>query len=118
MLGRRTGVELEQIIANAYALIHSSRSEGLSVAVLEAMSYGKIVIMSDIPENLELVDHSGVAYGVGNVKELRDAIGWVLSDPQLVKERGHRAREVVKRLYSWGSVVERTEALYSSLVRV
>jgi len=118
MLGRRTGAELEQIIANSYALIHPSRSEGLSVAVLEAMSYGKIVIMSDIPENLELVDHSGVAYEVGNIQRLRDAIGWVLSDPQLVKERGRRAREVVRRLYSWDSVVERTEALYSSLIRV
>ncbi len=115
MVGRQIGKELIQIIANAYAMIHPSRSEGLSVAVLEAMSYGKMVIMSDILENLELIDHSGVAYSVGDVKALRDAITWLLSDPAIVKERGIRARGVIERLYSWKSVVERTEAVYSSL---
>lgn len=118
ILGRRVGRELAQIIANSYAMIHPSRSEGLSVAVLEAMSYGKLVVMSDIPENLELVDHSGIAYKVGDVGALRDTIRWVLSDPRLVEERGARARDVVLRLFSWGSVVDRTEALYSSLLKI
>lgn len=118
MLGRRIGKELQQLISNAYAMIHPSRVEGLSVAVLEAMSHGKLVIMSDIKENLELVDHSGVAYPVGNRTALRDTIAWAISDTDMTVERGQRAREVVKRLYSWDSVVERTEALYSSLVRV
>ena len=118
MLGRRIGDELEQLITHAYAMVHPSRSEGLSIAVLEAMAHGKLVVMSDIPENLELVDHSGVSYAVGNVPALRDAMNVVLSDARLVEERGSRAREVVKRLYSWDTVVERTEALYSSLVRV
>jgi len=117
-LGRRVGIELAQLIANGYAMVHPSRSEGLSVAVLEGMSYGKVVVMSDIPENLELVDHSGVSFAVGDLKALQDALAWVISDPMLVKTRGHRAREVVRRLYSWDSVVERTEALYFSLLRV
>lgn len=118
MLGRRIGKELQQLISNSYAMIHPSRVEGLSVAVLEAMSYGKLVIMSDIRENLELVDHSGIAYPVGNVSALRDAISWATNDPEMTSERGMRAREIVRRLYSWNSVVERTEALYSSLIRL
>ena len=116
MLGRRVGTELAQLIANSYAMIHPSRSEGLSVAVLEGMSYGKLVVMSDIPENLELVDHSGIAYKVGNISALRDAIVWTLHDPEMVRERGERARRTVQRLYAWTTIVSRTEALYSSLV--
>ncbi len=116
MAGRRTGKELEQLVANAYAMLHPSRSEGLSVAVLEAMSHAKLVIMSDIPENLQLVDHSGVSYPVGNVRALADAIRWALADPEMVKDRGTRARGVVARLYSWDSVLERVEAVYTSLV--
>lgn len=115
MIDRQVGVIVQQLIANSYAMIHPSRSEGLSVAVLEAMSYGKMVIMSDIPENLELVDHSAVAYSVGDIDELAKIISWSLSDPALVRERGVRARDIVKKLYSWESVVERTEALYKSV---
>jgi len=78
---------------------------------------GKLVIMSDIPANLELIDHSGIAYQVGNVSALKDAIVWALSDPNMVKKRGERARDAVQRLYSWDSVVNRTEALYFSLIK-
>jgi glycosyltransferase involved in cell wall biosynthesis len=114
-LGRRTGNELHQLMAGAFAMIHPSRSEGLSVSVLEAMSYGKLVVMSDIPENLELIDHSGIAYRLGDVTKLAEVLQWLVTDPQVVEERGKRAQRVVARLYSWDSVVHRTEALYSSL---
>ena len=114
-LGHQTDPALKQLVANGYAMVHPSRSEGLSVAVLEAMSYGKLVIMSDIPENLELIDHSGIAFKVGDVSGLRETLRWADSDPKMTEERGARAREVVKRLYSWESVVDRTEALYRTL---
>ena len=116
LLGHQSARELDQLIANEYAMIHPSRIEGLSIAILEAMSHGKLVIMSDIPENRELVDHSGIAYKVGDVHALRETLQWVVSDPKLVEERGRRAREVIERLYSWNSVVERVEALYQSLL--
>jgi glycosyltransferase involved in cell wall biosynthesis len=115
-LGHQTDPTLGQLVSNAYAMIHPSRSEGLSVAVLEAMSYGKVVVMSDIPENLELVDHSGISYKVGDVTALRDIVQWLCDDPTIVADRGERARQRVKTRYSWESVVERTESLYESLL--
>ncbi|MBI5655212.1 glycosyltransferase family 4 protein [Candidatus Uhrbacteria bacterium] len=114
--GKQTGETLKQLTANAYALIHASRSEGLAFSILETMSYGRLVVMSDIPENLELIDHSGVAYKVGDIGALRDTLQWLVNDPKIVRERGQRAREVAMRLYSWNSVVNRTEALYYSLI--
>lgn len=115
--GKQTGEVLHQLVGHAYAMVHPSRSEGLSFSVLEAMANGRLVIMSDIEPNLELIDHSGIAYQVGNVSALRDAMVWALADPGMVKERGSRAAEVVKHLYSWDSVVSRTEALYFSLLK-
>lgn len=117
LLGHRSGRELDQLIANSYAMIHPSRTEGLSIAILEAMSHAKLVVMSDIPENREVVDHSGIAYKVGDVKALRETLQWLVSDGELVAERGKRAREVIERLYSWNSVVDRVEKLYQSLLR-
>lgn len=117
LVGRRVGRELEQLIGHAYAMVHPSRTEGLSLAILEAMARGTLVVMSDIPENRELVDHSGIAYAVGNVHALREILQWVVNDPEMVKERGARARDVVQKLYTWNSVVRQVEALYVSLAR-
>lgn len=117
LMGYRSGEELRQLIAHAYLMIHPSRVEGLSVAILEAMSHGRLVVMSDIPANRELVDHSGIAYPVGNVKALADDLRWLLSDPVLVRVRGERARDVVRRLYSWEYVVGRTEQEFDKLLR-
>ncbi|MCR4279043.1 MAG: glycosyltransferase family 4 protein [bacterium] len=114
LMGFRKGQELQELLANCYAMIHPARSEGLSMAVLEAMSYGKLVIMSNIPGNRELVDHSGVAYPVGNLSALQDAIEWVISDPVLTHIRGRRAKKVIKELYSWDRLIERTESVYQS----
>jgi len=80
---------------------------------LEAMSYGKLVIMSDIQPNLELIDHSGIAIPVGDVQALSTAMGWALENPDLVKQRGERAKEIVHRLYSWESVTRRVEKVYN-----
>jgi glycosyltransferase involved in cell wall biosynthesis len=115
--GKQTGGALQELIANSYAMVHPSRVEGLSISVLEAMANGKLVIMSDIPPNLELIDHSGIAYKVGDVAALNQAMLFAISDPKMVEERGKRAREAVRQLYSWDSVVNRTEAVYFSLVK-
>ena len=116
LMGRVIGEELEQLIAHCYAMIHPSRSEGLSIAILEAMSYGRLVVMSDIPANRDLVDHSGLAYPVGSVKKLQDVLQWIISDPVLVRLRGMRALEVVKKLYAWDKVVVRMENEYERIL--
>lgn len=117
LLGYRRDEDLKQLLAHAYAVIHPSRTEGLSFSVLEAMAHGKLVVMSDIPENLEIIDHAGVSFKTDDREALARVLTWLIQDPLLVKERGARAREVVKRLYSWDSIVTRTERLYASLIK-
>lgn len=115
LLGEKTGEELQQLIAHCFCMIHPSRVEGLSVAVLEAMSHGRLVVMSDIPGNRELVDHSGVAYPAGDIRALEQILKWILSDPVMVRIRGRRAREVVKKIYNWDAISLKTEAEYQKL---
>jgi len=117
LVGYQTGEALAQLYAHCYAFVHPSRAEGLSAAVLEAMANGKTVIMTDIKENLELLDHSAVVFPVDNKKALRDVLTWVLKDPTLLRVRGERAREFVRQRYSWNAVVDRLEERYRALLK-
>ena len=117
LLGFRSGEDLHQLIAHAYAVIHPSRIEGMSLSVLEGMAYGKLVIMSDIPENREIADHSALCVPVGDTDALRDVIQLALQDPTMVRARGIRARAFVQAYFSWEPVVEKTEDVYRMVRR-
>lgn len=115
LLGFQSGEALKQLLAHCYAFIHPSRSEGLSVAVLEAMSHGKVVIMSDIPENLELIDHSGIRFATDDTHDLGRVLRLTLEDPEIVRERGARAREHVREHYAWDAIAQKTLLVYHAL---
>jgi glycosyltransferase involved in cell wall biosynthesis len=115
LVGFQTGENLKQLYAHCYAFVHPSRAEGLSTSIIEAMASAKVVVMSDIKENLELVDHSGLAFKTDDIDALRKTLELVLEDPEMVKERGERAREVVRQNYSWESVVDQLQSLYKDL---
>lgn len=115
LLGFRKGEDLLQLLAHCYAYVCPSRSEGLSIAVLEAMSHGKVVLMSNIPENLELIDHSGMSYPVGDIKAFTGLLTYVARDAEPLKRRGERAREFVSLHYTWDPIVQQTDRVYESL---
>jgi glycosyltransferase involved in cell wall biosynthesis len=115
LVGFQSGENLRQLYAHCYAFVHPSRAEGLSTSIIEAMAAAKVVIMSDIKENLELIDHSGISFKTDDEKALAETLRLVLEDPTMAKERGERAREVVRKGYSWDSVVDRLVKLYNDL---
>src|SRR5690606_13463610 len=55
--GFQSGRALAQLFANCYVYIHPSEAEGLAISILEAMANGRCVLVSDIPENVESIDH-------------------------------------------------------------
>jgi len=90
----------------------------LSTATLEAMAHAKTVVLTNIPENFELIDHSGVAFPVDDVRILKDTLDWLLHDPTLVQVRGQRAQEFVRQRYSWNAIVAQLERIYYAQRRV
>lgn len=110
--GFRTGDTLRQLFAHCYAYVHPSESEGLSITILEAMSFGKCVLISDIPENLETIDHSGFSFRSGNVTDLRQKMDYLLANPAMVEHRGLLAKRFISEFFNWEKIVESTEELY------
>lgn len=114
--GYQSGEALQQLYANAYLCVHPSEVEGLPIAVLEAMSHGRAVLVSDIAENREAVGEAGAQFPVRDVGGLRAALAGLLGDPARVQELGIRARERVRREYDWDSITDATERVYAAAV--
>ena len=115
-LGQQTGTALQQLYAHSRFGVHPSRVEGMPIAVLEAMSHGRAMIVSDIPENLEAIADAGLTFPVDNVEALQLQMQRLLLNPQECEELGERARRRVEASFNWDHIAEQTEAVYRKLL--
>ncbi|KPJ85819.1 hypothetical protein AMJ57_01775, partial [Parcubacteria bacterium SG8_24] len=113
--GYLKGRALHEIFSHAYLVVHPSESEGLPIAVLEAMSYGKTVLASDIPENMEVTRVHGVNFRNKSVKDLTRKLRHLLDSPKYVRTKGGEARRFVISEYHWDDVAREVDGLYRSL---
>lgn len=115
--GHVSGKPLGEIISNAYLFVHPSESEGLSITLLEAMGYGKAVLASDIPENLEAQRGTGFNFKSGNVEDLSRQLSFLVSDAESVRTAGMAAKRVAEEIYDWDRITGETDSLYRNLAR-
>ncbi|KLI63994.1 glycosyltransferase family 4 protein [Aurantiacibacter marinus] len=89
-------------LADQHLYLQPSRREGFCIAAHEAMQAGLPVIVSQTGEMPFTVDDPaiGLAVPVGNVPALAEALGQMLSQPLILKDMGHRARERVLEKFS------------------
>jgi glycosyltransferase involved in cell wall biosynthesis len=114
-LGPVYGEELASLWQHAAIVVVPSSLEGLSIALLEAMSFGRPVLASDIPENREVLDGVGASFRTGDAGDLGRALHELLEDPGRLAEMGRRARARIEAEYDWERVADRTADLYRSL---
>ncbi|MDP6669296.1 MAG: glycosyltransferase family 4 protein [Candidatus Krumholzibacteria bacterium] len=112
-----SGSTLDELFDNCFLYCQPSEIEGLSIALLEAMSYGCCVLSSDIPENLELVQGVGFRFRNKDVEDLTLKLGALLERPEKVGAAGMVARRRALSEYSWDTVASATQSLYESLIK-
>jgi glycosyltransferase involved in cell wall biosynthesis len=109
------GAELASIQQHATLVVAPSTLEGLSIALLEAMSFGRPVLGSDIPENLEVLDGVGESFRAGDAADLGRRLAELLAAPEHLRSMGRLGRARIEAEYDWERVADRTAALYESL---
>ncbi len=114
--GRVGGRLKHELYANALAYVLPSTIEGLSVALLEAMSFGTCVVTSDIPENRELAEGVGHCVPTGNAEALGATLERVLTSPDETADLARRGQERVRTHYTWDEVARRTEEFYYEIL--
>lgn len=110
--GFQSGAMLDELFTNALFLVHPSLSEGLPITVLEAMSYGKVVVASDIPENMEVIAENGVAVRTGDVHDLAKKMEMLLKAVERLPKVGARARTFVLEHYHWDDIASAVLRVY------
>ena len=108
-----TGGLLAELYSNAYCYVLPSDMEGMPMSLLEAMSYGRACVTSNISECADVLAGTGLTFAKGNVHALRAALESLLATPEHAKALGDAAREHINKIYSWNNVVEKTLEIYS-----
>lgn len=88
-----------------------------SGVVLMAMSYGKAVLVSDIPGMLEVVRDmdTGFVFRSGNINDLASKLDAVLYNSEILEKVALRGKQLIKKDYDWTNIGRQTKELYLSL---
>lgn len=106
------GQTLEELYSNAYAFVLPSDVEGMALSLLEAMSYGNCCLVSDIPENTEVVEENAMHFKKGDVADLRRQLAYLIEHPEVVEKYQSHSADYICGKFNWDEVVDETLALY------
>jgi len=112
VLGYRRDVS--QLLAASDIFVRLSTTEGRSLAALEAMAAGCVVVLSDIPANAELVEdqRTGILVEVGNRVALQQVLG-----PLVMQHRRRQDLAVAARIEAEMSSWETTSKLTGEILQ-
>jgi glycosyltransferase involved in cell wall biosynthesis len=107
-----------EALSNAALVALPSELEGFPIALLDGMRYGRPVLASDIPENLEAVspELNGFVFRTGEPAALRERMAWILAHPEEAVAAGRRAEQDSQR-YDWDAIAGEVEAVYRAALR-
>ncbi len=111
-VGFATGRLREELYSNAYLYCLPSDLEGMSLSLLEAMSYGNCCLVSDIPECALVVGSHGVVFQQRNIQSLREQLQMLCDSPELVQDYQKTAADYICAQYSWEKTTEQLIQLY------
>lgn len=103
--------ELAALYSNARLFVFPSEAEGMPMALLEAMWFNCPCLVSDIPENTEVLEGHGSTFPVGDVAGLRQAISHVVPAwPERVN-----TRDIVAEEHDWDVVADKTVGVFQEV---
>lgn len=111
-VGFVAGQKLSELYSNAYIYVLPSDLEGMPISLLEAMSYGNCCLVSDIPENLQVIGNIGLSFKKGDQDDLAKKIQGLCDDDTKVLNYKKKSAKYITEKYDWDDVVDATIRLY------
>lgn len=101
--------------SNAGIFILPSEIEGLPTSLLEAMSFSRCCLISDIAANREALGGTGAIFKNADAESLHNELKKLINDPKLRKEMGQLAKIRTDTTYGWDSISKELEKFYLDL---
>jgi glycosyltransferase involved in cell wall biosynthesis len=114
--GFTVGDDLAQLYAHAGCFVLPSSHEGFPIAALEALSYGLLVIASDIPANRELDLSDDHYFRPGDAGMLRERLERVAGSIRPPEEADAVRRWAIGR-WSWWEIARSTFNIIGSILQ-
>jgi len=116
-LGHREDVRDLLSIYDIFVL--PSLSEGMPLALLEAMAAGLPAVAAQVGGVIEVLEDrkTGLLVPPGDSRALADTIITLLENPPLVKKLGEAARQMAATRFSLARMVRAYEGIYSELIQ-
>lgn len=113
------GEDKANLIRGAYSFVLPSELEGFSIGLLEAMSYAKCCIISDIPNNMEAAGSGEcccIPFKNKDEQSLLEKLIYVDRNPEYARVVGAHARDRIIDNFSEEKLVDTTEKLYIEIL--
>ena len=104
-IGAVEGDTLSELYSNAYLYVLPSDVEGMPMSLLEALSYGNVCLVSDIPENVQVVQKDGYTFKVGDESDLTEKLKYLLTEDL----KSHK-KMIIR--HTWKEITQKTLELY------
>ena len=107
--------EKEKAFLDYDVFIQTSRSEGMPMGILEALSYGMPVIATTGTNLMEEIVKYDCGYAAWqSVETIAEAIKEALKTKKSWQEKGENARHLIEEKYSWEKVAKDSIKMYDS----
>lgn len=110
------GEALDDLYANCRLYVLASRVEGLPITVCEAMAWGRPVLLSDIPENIEVGGDAAAYFKCMDVNELAASLASLLEDRNRLDTLGALGAQRARDTYNWDLITDQIESYYYQLL--
>ncbi|MDR1356740.1 MAG: glycosyltransferase family 4 protein [Tannerellaceae bacterium] len=108
LTGMIKGNKLAELYSHAALLVLPSSHEGLPLTLLEAMSYKRRVVVSDIPANLAVKLDADSYFKLNDPNDMKNKI-------QARLEKGPAEQTYDLSAYNWDAIAEKTARIYTDL---
>ncbi|WP_018132650.1 glycosyltransferase [Effusibacillus pohliae] len=115
-LGEVDHGDMPALLRSSDVVLNTSKSEGLSHALLEAMSLGKPVIASRVPGNIDLIRDGENGFLFSHQDEFIEKATLYIEDPQLRQRLANAGRRWVQERYSTTREIEMFKQIYNDVM--